>query len=75
MPGESLSCQVSAIHVIITNSLQSLFTNKSVAGLGGIDSHTHLQLPFMGTTTADDFYTGKFVLFFLVFVTNHSEMD
>ncbi len=25
---------------------------------GGIDPHTHLQLPFMGTTAADDFYTG-----------------
>ncbi|WP_295954292.1 dihydropyrimidinase, partial [Rhodoferax sp.] len=25
---------------------------------GGIDPHTHLQLPFMGTTTMDDFYTG-----------------
>ena len=25
---------------------------------GGIDPHTHMQLPFMGTTTQDDFYTG-----------------
>ncbi|XP_074659786.1 dihydropyrimidinase-like isoform X2 [Tubulanus polymorphus] len=25
---------------------------------GGIDTHTHMQLPFMGTYSADDFYTG-----------------
>jgi dihydropyrimidinase len=25
---------------------------------GGIDPHTHLQLPFMGSITMDDFYTG-----------------
>ena len=25
---------------------------------GGIDPHTHMQLPFMGTRVADDFYTG-----------------
>lgn len=25
---------------------------------GGIDPHTHLQLPMMGTVVADDFYTG-----------------
>lgn len=25
---------------------------------GGIDPHTHMQLPFMGTTASDDFYTG-----------------
>ncbi|XP_018019690.1 dihydropyrimidinase isoform X2 [Hyalella azteca] len=25
---------------------------------GGIDTHTHMQLPFMGTSAIDDFYTG-----------------
>jgi dihydropyrimidinase len=25
---------------------------------GGIDTHTHMNLPFMGTVTQDDFYTG-----------------
>ncbi len=25
---------------------------------GGIDPHTHMQLPFMGTVTSEDFYTG-----------------
>ncbi len=25
---------------------------------GGIDPHTHMEMPFMGTTSTDDFYTG-----------------
>lgn len=25
---------------------------------GGIDPHTHLQLPFMGEVAIDDFYSG-----------------
>ena len=25
---------------------------------GGIDAHTHMELPFMGTKSADDFFTG-----------------
>ncbi|CAF1089504.1 unnamed protein product [Didymodactylos carnosus] len=25
---------------------------------GGIDTHTHFELPFMGTRSVDDFYTG-----------------
>jgi dihydroorotase-like cyclic amidohydrolase len=25
---------------------------------GGIDPHTHMQMPFMGTRSIDDFYTG-----------------
>lgn len=26
--------------------------------LGGIDPHTHMEIPFMGTVSADDFFTG-----------------
>lgn len=25
---------------------------------GGVDTHTHMNMPFMGTTTCDDFYSG-----------------
>jgi len=25
---------------------------------GGVDAHTHMELPFMGDVSADDFYTG-----------------
>ncbi|KAK5968899.1 Amidohydro-rel domain-containing protein, partial [Trichostrongylus colubriformis] len=25
---------------------------------GGLDPHTHMQFPFMGTVSVDDFYTG-----------------
>src|SRR5271169_298889 len=25
---------------------------------GGIDPHTHMELPFMGTVASEDFYTG-----------------
>lgn len=25
---------------------------------GGIDAHTHMEMPFMGTTSSDDFYSG-----------------
>ncbi|PKM41640.1 MAG: dihydropyrimidinase, partial [Gammaproteobacteria bacterium HGW-Gammaproteobacteria-1] len=25
---------------------------------GGIDPHTHMQLPFMGTVASEDFYSG-----------------
>lgn len=25
---------------------------------GGIDPHTHMELPFMGTVASDDFFTG-----------------
>ena len=25
---------------------------------GGIDAHTHMEMPFMGTTSCDDFFSG-----------------
>jgi len=42
---------VSAIGNIISILLLYLYT-------GGIDTHTHMQLPFMGTAAIDDFYQG-----------------
>ena len=30
---------------------------------GGIDTHTHCQMPFMGTYAVDDFYIGTKVMF------------
>lgn len=29
---------------------------------GGIDTHTHMQFPFMGTYSVDDFYIGTKVI-------------
>ena len=36
----------------------TVWTRVAVRHAGGIDPHTHMQLPFMGTVTMDDFYTG-----------------
>ena len=35
-----------------------LYSCCSYADVGGIDPHTHFQLPFMGTVAVDDFYAG-----------------
>ena len=45
-----LVCEVSAV---LANT-DLIFDSKT----GGIDTHTHMQLPFYGTTAADDFYHG-----------------
>ncbi|MBY0449238.1 MAG: dihydropyrimidinase [Cyanobacteria bacterium] len=55
--------------VAIGNNLTSLFESQAPDGLvmdaegcyvfpGGIDPHTHMELPFMGTYASDDFETG-----------------
>ena len=38
--------------------VETLDANGQYVISGGIDPHTHMQLPFMGTVTSDDFYTG-----------------
>jgi len=49
--GESASRQAPAGTQTLDGSGQYLMP-------GGIDPHTHMQLPFMGTVTMDDFFTG-----------------
>ncbi len=38
---------------------------------GGIDTHTHMELSFMGTTAVDDFHTGTKVNTFCASITIH----
>ncbi len=46
-------------------------TNRYVIP-GGIDTHTHLEMPFMGTTTVDDYHYGTTAAFHLA-VTYYSD--
>lgn len=43
---------------IISRVLASVTSFCVLSSIGGIDTHTHMQLPFMGTVAADDFYHG-----------------
>ncbi len=44
-------CQVFPVYLFI-------YFSHTLSILGGIDTHTHLELEFMGTRTVDDFHTG-----------------
>ena len=49
--GDDLAAQVPAGATVVDASGQYILP-------GGIDPHTHMQLPFMGTVSADDFFSG-----------------
>ncbi|HEY6514739.1 MAG TPA: dihydropyrimidinase [Steroidobacteraceae bacterium] len=42
----------------VPTGVQVLDAGGQLVMPGGIDPHTHMQLPFMGTVAVDDFYTG-----------------
>ena len=46
------------ISLPIDNSMEVVRANGKYVLPGFIDAHTHLDMPFTGSVTADDFYTG-----------------
>ena len=51
-------CGCMCVGVWIRNFDFDVQVDFDVGVAGGIDTHTHMQLPFMGTTACDDFYIG-----------------
>jgi len=45
-------------NLIVPGGIKTIDAKGKLVMPGGIDTHTHLHLYFMGTRTADDFYTG-----------------
>ena len=45
-------------NLTVPTGAQTLDASGQYVMPGGIDPHTHMQLPFMGATTMDDFYSG-----------------
>ncbi|CAG2222626.1 DPYS [Mytilus edulis] len=45
-------------NLVIPGGARTIEAKGKLVIPGGIDTHTHMQLPFMGTHAVDDFYSG-----------------
>lgn len=45
-------------NLVIPGGARTIEAHGKLIIPGGIDTHTHMQLPFMGTYAVDDFYSG-----------------
>lgn len=45
-------------HLIVPGGIKTVDARGCYVLPGGIDTHTHFNMPFMGTNTVDDFYSG-----------------
>src|SRR3989344_991435 len=51
--------KIAAVGAVKANDAKSVDARGCIVVPGGIDVHTHFDMPFGGTTTADDFKTGS----------------